>query len=649
MQIWNLCFWLSLAAISVSVLLIIRVRTNPRLAMYIGIAGVILSTTIIVLPYYLSKENLLVGFLESLLVSLKIFIMNDSYTEVSKSVSENLSGGYSFAYTVVIALLYLIAPLLTATFIFEYLSSFFPYLRIRLNKRQDIYLFSELNSNSLALARSINKEMKCGNPKVKKGIIAFSGIEKSPDIEKMSLLQVAKEEHFWCIKQQSASLKIQNDKNRKIHFLQMSENEDKNLNSALMLIDKYKDINSNVNIYISSSQPEAEVILDSIAKATIQTRIINQSQAYAYHLFNEIPLFSADVMKNKKISILLIGSGYIGMEILKAATWCGQMDGLNLEINVIDAQANRLKKEFEFECPELMNGEYNINFYEADVLTADFQKVLQEKCQDSNYIIVTLGQDDLNIKTALYLRRHYLLSDPEYKNWPIITLLVRDEEKFKVISQLKTSSNSEERRKGFDLRPFGDTEKLYSYDVLLNSCLDRLALNVHALYESNYRTDSEISLANILPGFSKYELYRRSNLANALHIQYKLWSIGLEYVHEDSEQSEVNYILTEEIKNKLVQLEHKRWVAFQRAEGWRSVTVEGAKKYMAAGMNDKHRHYIAKLHPCICDFDQLQIMCDEFDPHFIEYDKSFIEKLPYILEDKWGLTGDKYKIIERSA
>ena len=84
-----------------------------------------------------------------------------------------------------------------------------------------------------------------------------------------------------------------------------------------------------------------------------------------------------------------------------------------------------------------------------------------------------------------------------------------------------------------------------------------------------------------------------------------------------------------------------------RAEGWRSVTAEQVRKFMMTGLNDRHRHSIAKLHPCICDFEELGPLCDEFDKNLIAYDESFIEKMHYILEDKWGITGERYKIVKR--
>ena len=484
MSIWLTCLGLSLLFTIVSVIGAIRYRSRLRLIIYIGFYGVTAATTTIVLPFFLLEENTVAAVFNSLLVAFKIFIMNDSTGEVTQAARAYLTGTSAGLYSVMIAFLYLVAPMLTATYIFDYLSNFFSHIRVQKNNTNDLYLFSELNENALLLAKSIKEEMKKKKSKV---LIVFCGIQDTDSAGGNMLKEQAKAESFLCIKHSSDSLKLKCNNKRTISFLQISDNEDRNLNSALSLIEKYRNQRStDVQIYIFSTQPEAEVLLDSIGKGSVTTSIVNVSQIIAYHLVDQIPLYSADIEKNKKISVLIVGSGTIGMEILKTAAWCGQMEGIDLEINVVDIQANRSKSEFALYCPELLNGEYSIHFHEVDVLTAKFEMILRNHCKDSNYIVVTLGRDDLNIKTALYLRRHYLSADPEYRNWPVITLLVKNEEKYKAVSRLKTSNSVvEERRRQYDLQPFGCIQKLYQYDVMLNSYLEKLALNVHALYESN--------------------------------------------------------------------------------------------------------------------------------------------------------------------
>lgn len=621
MSLWSMCLGFSMLLILALIIGVIRYRHILRLAIPMAMAGVIAATTILVLPYYLATENPVAGFLNSLLVSLKIFIMNESLSEITRVARSNLAGFQADIYSVLLALLFLAAPLLTAGFIFEFLGNFFAHIVIQRKKKNEIFLFSELNNRSIMLARSIrNKSIESGI-KANIPVIAFTGTQQMKKPENLDLIEQAREARFLCIRKRSESLNL--NSGQKITFIQIAENEDKNLNSTLTLIEKYRSYtNRDICILVFSSQPEAEILLDSADKGQIKVRVIDESQIVAYHLFDQIPLYQADVTRKNKISILIVASVHTGMQILKTAAWCGQIDGLDLEINIIDIEADRWESEFTFQCPELMSGEYNIVFHKAHVLTTKFENILRDKCGDANYIIVTLGQDDLNIKTSLYLRRHYLSSDPDYQNWPVVTLLIRDEEKYRVVSKLKTSSKE---KRDLDLHPFGSIEKLYSYDVMLDSELDKLALNVHASYESN--SNPQIKRENVVASMNKYQLYRRSNVANALHIKYKLWSLGLGYTRDDSELPEIGYELTTDIKHRLVQLEHRRWNAFQRSEGWRSVTSEQVRKYMLTGLNDGHRHFIAKLHPCICEFEKLVALCEEFDPKFIQYDEDYIENM----------------------
>ena len=84
-------------------------------------------------------------------------------------------------------------------------------------------------------------------------------------------------------------------------------------------------------------------------------------------LFNH-PLFNEISKEDKISSILIVGAGKTGCELLKTCLWCGQLgNDYRLEITVIDKNADSVEKTFQLECPEFFNGEYKISFIQSDV------------------------------------------------------------------------------------------------------------------------------------------------------------------------------------------------------------------------------------------------------------------------------------------
>lgn len=647
-DIWKCCIIISVIVLLVFLVLEIRGRKKHNYPIDYAMTGVFVAITLLVFPHYLFKENLIPGLFESILASIQAFLLHGSFLPAVQSAETLLPHNFMAVYAILIGSLYLLAPALAARFIFDFIRTFLSSSKLKYGKVKELYIFSDLNARSLALASSIDEKQNKDRGKTNSAIV-FAGVLNSDDPEKNILRQQAIDLGYTCIRYQQIPAKMIRRKNMTVYFMQMSDNEDRNLQSAIEIIGRYRESDLNTYyLHVLSTKPEAEIILDSIKKGSIQTRIINESQICAYHLFDEIPLYKAIDSGCKKLSILLIGADKVGKEVLKTAFWCGQMADIELEINVVDSAASKWRSKLYAECPELMQGEYRIYFHEAEAETKEFYDIIDVKCKESNYVIVTQESEDSNIQTAIGLRRHFISSDSDFMRWPIITLLIRSDEKYDVIKQLQTEHVNSTSLSGYDLKPFGTLKTLFSHSIMFNSPLEKLAINVHALYESNYKNDDEISLEKILPSFSKYELFRRSNMANALHIKYKLWYLGLTYTEKQANLIESDYSLSIDDINKLVEVEHMRWVAFQRAEGWKSSTVEETKKYMHTGLNDKHKHPIAKLHPCICDTNQLKTMCNEFDPKFIEYDTNFIVRIPDILHDKWGLTGETYSIIQAS-
>lgn len=533
-----------------------------------------------------------------------------------------------------------------------------------LNSFYDIFYFSELNKKSLLLAKTIRKSNK-------KALLVFYNCNEGNELKEDALF-----EEFLILKYDCSKM-IQKP-GHKLHFFMVKENHDENLSDGLQILNLYKgkfsssSLLENVTISIFSEAKDADVILNSTDKMGISVKLVNTHQKNANELIFNHPFYNAPGWDdNKHISVLIVGADRQGIAVLKNAVWSCQLgEGCKVEINVVDVHSSDISQKLEHECPELFNPKWNINlnFYDADVTKSDFDKILKEKCLETNYAVVCLNDDELAIDIALFLRRFFIYSDSDYVNEPFIAVRIFDDEKAESVKELAAVNREKISLKGWDVYsskaenynivPFGSNNSIYSYDKVVDNELDKLALNAHAAYQNMF-SDIEVPRSDILKTFNYSEIDKKSNSANVLHIKYKLKMLGYEIkqfknaTEEEVKNSNGNVIqlkkLLEDdvVMEKLSRIEHDRWLSFLITEGWRGVSIDDAKIYSAK--SGSHKHTKAKLHSCICTWDELDENIKVFDPHLKDYDAEFIRNIPSILgfEDSCiNVSGVKYVLIK---
>ena len=117
---------------------------------------------------YFALESAVAREVKSVLLSIhntvRLFIIDADFETVAEVVSgnENIATGLGVAYSVYASILYLLAPLFTAGFVLSFFKDAFARLKYRLYAKADIFVMSELNERSMALAEDIlfNKEKR---------------------------------------------------------------------------------------------------------------------------------------------------------------------------------------------------------------------------------------------------------------------------------------------------------------------------------------------------------------------------------------------------------------------------------------------------------------------------------------------------------
>ena len=608
-------------------------------------------------------------------------------------VVPNTHWSFSIIKTVAIvyaSVLNLIAPVVGGAIILEILASVFPKMGLRWSYffiKRPKYFFSELNPASLSLAKSIyNKE------KSEKPILIFTDTYVDNEKEKeYELLLEARKYGAICIRDDLAH--VRKAKYGKRAYFLMEENEFGNLQTLMGLTEDhnvkyirdayiYLFVQSDAYVQVEKQineefkEEKKKELLKGSEKPTIVP--VNGYRNLVQNLFVEIPLYEPLINKkdNTKLNVTILGNGIIGTEAFLNAYWFGQMmisrddngkksmsecemtinvvskdseevfwskiDYVNPEIkgtvevlgNCIDSNENEL---LCYDSAGHKNNPYcRVRYIQADVKVGGFWDSDSEEMQqllDSDYFIVALGNDADNIsvgdKLRLLIGKKHLTDADEIVGQVIIAYAVFNSDLVKTLNNQRHYQCRSKGRNDIYMYAFGGLENVYSYDNIYMSKYKLLAEGTGAAYDKSQMHQKHID-DHIKRSKNDNKNYSHwADLARAMHIKYKVFSLGLvdksvfDYsttqLHgtdiEDKcklyqqvvlnqskeELSDDLKLIYDDIHLKqhlLAWLEHRRWTAFTRTMGYQ-YSGEFKKNLQLNGEN--HKNMELKLHPCLIE------------------------------------------------
>ena len=477
-------------------------------------------------------------------------------------------------YNAWVALLFVMAPVFTFGFVLSLFKNLSAYLKYLGAYFKNVYVFSELNEKSLTLAKDIKKREQAA-------AIVFCGVFSQDGELSHELIRSAYELGAIRMKQDIVSFDFsKHQAATAITFFAMGADETENLDFALKLIEKYKDRPS-TRLYVFSTQIECELLLATAAKGEMKVRRINEVESLVERVLYERGEIIFETAKElpdgkRKICAVVVGMGSHGTEMLKALSWFCQMDGYSLEIHAFDKDP-LAEERFTAESPELMspvyNGveipgeaQYSITVHPGvDVESATFAREIS-KLSDTTYVMIALGNDSVNVKTAVNMRMYF----ERMKIHPKIQTIIYNSRQKKALEGIKNFKGEL-----YNIEFLGDTESSYTCDVILDSDLEEEALARHLK-------------CGEAEEFWTYEYNYRSSVASALHMRARI-KCGIPGADKAEEE------LSEAERATIEVLEHKRWNAYMRAEG-----------YVYSGSPDKSsRNDLGKMHHDLVDFDSL--------------------------------------------
>ena len=352
-------------------------------------------------------------------------------------------------YLPTIALLCVMAPVLTFTFVMTFFRTMWLTVRYRLAFFRSVHIFSDLNERTIALANSIvEKSKKDGKGLIhylKRPLIVFTDVLRKQEEEHFDLIHSAKQIHAFCYDKDLASIRFRLGPKKKLRFYIISENEDENMRHLVDIRHNYN--TESTEVYMFSDKIQSELILGVKDNIKIKIYRIYDKQALIYQNMERFGMrlfersyraydFNEQTVKSLseepktyspaslpcrdtgKISVVLVGFGQYGLETLKALLWFCRMVGYRLHVTVFDKEKNIENKArrlipYAFQKdPESQNDllrentdlDLTMEFHsEVDVYGHDFAQKLAE-LKETTYVFVSLGKDDTNIEVSTAIR-----------------------------------------------------------------------------------------------------------------------------------------------------------------------------------------------------------------------------------------------------
>ena len=629
---WTTCLVLSIAIFCVFLLFFpvsagikFLTKSEKRFALrpsHLLTAGTFCASAILMFP---SNHVLYGGGAKAALISLqnaaRFFVLDFDYSDIVGQLPADFSADKLFYLWSAIMLV--LAPVLTVVFALLFFKKAWASMRLFFRRGRSMYIFSELNEKSLALADSIRhhktddeNDRKIAK-KYRKSTLLFTDVLRHEDERSVELLAKAEALGAICHPADIASLKLWFvSKKVDITFFFIGEDANENLTQATTIISQYKDrvyhknqhITETVTLengqteqrtkkvkipvpntraYVFDYSTESDLLLSNIDKGYMHVFRVNEMQSLIYRTLYEEggKLFEGAVQigEKKRITAVIVGAGLQGTEMFKALVWFCQMDGYELCIHVFDKNKD-FAKRYTLDFPELLderlNGKhregdayYDIHLHPGiDIQGSEFSDEIY-KIPEITFAFVALGTDKVNVETAYELRIMFerkQAKDKEQTISPTIQTVVYNSD---ICIALKDAKNYKSRPYGISF--IGDLKSSFSVDVIIDSELEERALEVQMRYGSE-------------EDFWKYEYCYMSSMASAVHARARLFcqipGADLPEADRTPAQTEINSVI-----------EHCRWDAYMRTEGY----ISGISK------DGKDAATLGKMHPSLRIFEDL--------------------------------------------
>lgn len=603
----------------------------------------------------------------SFMHALQSFTLDESYTDYLVKGAEGVEAlwphtGFSTVNSIYTTILNISCAITSQVALVAVIARVFPRVKlflVSLRFWKPICYFSELNPESISLAKSI----RYGDRKEKKALFVFCSADSDDDNISSECIEQARELGATLTRISLGDLKLTRRIGKKTFFLMGKDDDNLAILSGFAEEERVARLKENDAIYVFANDnygtliektvrdkinrtlnglPEKELLEPDKLKKKGTLFCVNRYKNLVYNLLGEEPLFTALNEESKDLKIAIFGSGKIGTEMFLAAYWCGQMIDRKLKITVVSVEKeshfrsriDHINSDILKTCdpnPEeellKINGKgalaesycsfefVNDNVYldGLDMLLAPPEEKnntpghINGNLVDFDYFVIALGSDKRNMEVAEQIRRIVTVKSRVKRDAgakvPIACAVWSNELNDTIGETENTGSMKAE------IIPFGSMESSFNIDRVSLDAIREQASSTHDTYER--------IVFNQKNNKKKYEqdpYAYWANVSRAIHLKYKAKCVSMnidEYLSEAKSGSDFN-----NKRHELAWLEHRRWCAFMRTEGFRCPTADEELAYINMLPDDAndtgknkgmHKNIELKLHPCIVECDKIGI------------------------------------------
>lgn len=445
--------------------------------------------------------------------------------------------------------------------------------------------------------------------------------------------------------------------------------------------------------------PLVDTALTRIANHLIPVHILDDAKRSA-RILAQHPLFysvrNLEPQSSAYLNFVVVGDTDCCEWLIREAFWMltFRNSKITTAISVLAPKAKEMVERLKFHCPNItQKGFPTITPISCDYESSNFMEEINRILGNGfTYCAIDTASDIQNMALAIKMREITIRKtlqdskenfEPEF---PIIVFRCQDPD----IANLSRHSTVINEDFGFDwfnhygIIPFGGIDQQYHWSSLTDNLLEKLGLNVHLQYY--FDTDFDISSESeedkkqyreALRTFYQRTYNRDSSIAVAMSLPYRLYQ-GIKDgkhilpIRSDSSNSKINILNSDmffsaesrkiyidsvesagwetapdtDLDNprsefyQLSEWEHNRWNRFMISRGWKPATLPQMRSYHKKG-NKRQQLYIAKMHPCIREFEQLTSVDKTWkelsgkDSSFQKNDSSSIQNTRDILKMKW--------------
>lgn len=577
---WTVCFLIALAVFAAGIVMMVLISkravkvsttVTPYRVLFFCVAA---ATFILLIPIYSKQagDPSSPGFLTVLRAVLitaqgtfRFFTADADSIMIAEHITADL-GAIAPAYSLFLSLLLVAAPVLTITFVLLLFKDTAVQVKLLFARRKEVYAFSVLDERSITLAEDLRKN----HPK---SAIIFASVDESSDdlsSRAYAIKALCSSRDITALRLEKHNARGAESRTSGLYLYTISQDEHLNLTQAMHLIKTCGQV-ANSFLYVFCTLTESDLLLGDKKKTERAMRVFRvneiRSMIYRYLYQDGIDLFhKARETENgvKTIHAVIVGLGSYGTELLKALSWVCQMPDYRLEVDAFDKDP-QAEDRFAAQCPELIDPAYNGRYIRGDAFydirihsgtDAGSRTFADEisRLKDVTCAFVTCGTDEENIRVSVSLR--VLFERMHIK--PTINAVVYDTYMKDALTDIADYKGNK-----YEIEHFGTLQETFSERVIMSSELEKAALLHHLQWGEE---DS----------FWQYEYNYRSSMASALHMKIKteLRIAGIEKPEKD---------WTPEEAAVLMELEHCRWNAYMRSEGYIRGGCKATKNQDALG------------------------------------------------------------------